>query len=205
MVIEGGAPQRRPGGRSARVREAVHRAVLEAVVDQGVERISIPDIARRAGVRDSSIYRRWGSRENLIVDALLAYSKQTLPIPDTGTLYGDLATFALELAHYLSTPLGMALAKSMALTSGAPEFVEARKRFWSNRFDLLKPVIGRAIDRGELPADTDGRAAIELLVAPLHFRALLTHEPTTPAGAGRLATLVVRALQPSPMLDSDSR
>lgn len=54
-----------PGPRTTGgITEAVHRAVLEAVTEQGVENVGIPDISRRAGVRDSSIYRRWGTREN---------------------------------------------------------------------------------------------------------------------------------------------
>ncbi|WP_280442515.1 TetR/AcrR family transcriptional regulator [Nocardia brasiliensis] len=188
-------PRRRPGGRSARVRESVHRAVLEALIEHGVERVGIPDVARRAAVRDSSIYRRWGTRENLIVEALLAYSEETLPPPDTGTLHGDLTAFAIELADYLATPLGGALARSMALISDSPEIEAARNTFWANRFSKIRPVITRAVDRGELPAGTDARQALELLIAPLHFRALLTRTPTTPVDADQLATLVTRALQ----------
>ena len=112
--VESIAAQRRPGGRAARVREAVHRAVLDVVVEHGVDKVSIPEISRRAGVRDSSIYRRWGTRENLILDTLLAASERLLAVPDTGTLHGDLTNFACELISYLDAPLGHALARTLA-------------------------------------------------------------------------------------------
>src|ERR1700744_3952658 len=100
---------RRPGGRSARVREAVLEATLATLAEVGVEKLAIAEVARRADVHETSIYRRWKTRENLITDALLNYSEQHLPIPDTGSLRGDLTAFGAELATYLATPMGRAL------------------------------------------------------------------------------------------------
>ncbi|MGW4124075.1 TetR/AcrR family transcriptional regulator [Nocardia sp. NPDC004711] len=192
------APQRRPGGRSARVKEAVHRAVLDAVAEHGVDQIGIPDIARRAGIRDSSLYRRWGTRENLVLDALLGYSEQVLPIPDTGTLRGDLTAFATELAAYLATPLGHGVARALAYVTDTGSITEARHAFWAERYRLVEPILARAADRGELPPGTDARMALELLIAPIHFRAMLTREPADTDYIDRLAGYVTRALGPDP-------
>ncbi|MEU3011293.1 TetR/AcrR family transcriptional regulator [Nocardia asteroides] len=189
-------PQRRPGGRSARVREAVHQAVLDAIVEHGVDRVGIPDISRRAGVRDSSIYRRWGSRENLILDVLLEYSGRVLPIPDTGTFEGDLAGFAAELAAYLATPLGGGLARALAYVTDTEEMAELRAAFWAGRFRAVQPLFDRAIERGEIAPDTDLAAALELLIGPLHFRATLARQPVDTDCTDRLATHVARALRP---------
>jgi AcrR family transcriptional regulator len=187
--------QRRPGGRAARVREAVHRAVLEVVAQDGVDKVGIPEISRRAGVRDSSIYRRWGTRENLILDVLLSASERTLPVPDTGTLHGDLTGFATALIEYLDAPLGRGLTRALPFSTDSEEISELRKAFWESRYRATEAIIGRAVDRGELPPDTDARIGIELLIAPIHFRNLLTHEPVDAEFAGRLASYVVRALQ----------
>ena len=191
-------PKRRPGGRAARVREAVHRAVLDAVAEHGVDKVGIPEISRRAGVRDSSIYRRWGTRENLILDVLLAASERTLPVPDTGTLYGDLTAFATALIDYLDAPLGHDLARALAFVTDSEEISEARKTFWATRYRTTKVMIERAVARGELPPDTDARIAIELLIAPIHFRNLLTRQQSDAEFANQLATCVIRALEPSP-------
>jgi AcrR family transcriptional regulator len=188
--------QRRPGGRAARVREAVHQAVLDAVAEHGVEKVGIPDISRRARVRDSSIYRRWGTRENLILDVMLAASEHTLPMPDTGTLRGDLTAFAVQLIAYLDTPLGSGLARALAYVTDSEEIGEARKAFWTARYRATEPMISRAIARGELAPDADGRMIIELLIAPIHFRNLLTREHSDAELAEQLAKYAIRALQP---------
>ncbi|MFT3662800.1 MAG: TetR/AcrR family transcriptional regulator [Gordonia sp. (in: high G+C Gram-positive bacteria)] len=188
----------RPGGRSARVREAVHQAVLEVVIDEGVDKVGIPEISRRAGVRNSSVYRRWGTRENLLVDALLTASERTLPVPDTGSLHGDLSTFASNLIAYLDTPLGDGLARTLASISDSEETRSAREAFWAGRLQAVLPMITRAIERGELPPDTDGRTLIELVIAPIHFRHLLTREHLDHAFASSLAAAAVQAVRTVP-------
>jgi AcrR family transcriptional regulator len=168
--------RRRPGGRSARVRAAVLEATLEALGEVGLDGLSVGDVAARSGVHETSIYRRWGTRERLMVDALLSNSEQRLPIPDTGSLRGDLDAFASELAAYLSSPLGAALVRALA-TSDDAAVREGRAEFWQARHELAKEMIERAIARGEVPATTDPRLVLEALIGPLHFRALLTGEP----------------------------
>jgi AcrR family transcriptional regulator len=175
----------------------VHRAVLDVVAEQGVDKVGIPEISRRSGVRDSSIYRRWGTRENLVLDVLLAASERTLPVPDTGTLHGDLTTFATALIGYLDAPLGHGLARALAFVTDTEEIGEARKLFWDSRHRATEVMISRAVGRGELPPDTDARIAIELLIAPIHFRNLLTREGSDAELADQLATYVIRALQPA--------
>ena len=176
---------------------------MKGVVEHGVDKVGIPEISRRAGVRDSSIYRRWGTRENLILDALLAASERTLPVPDTGTLHGDLTALATALIDYLDAPLGRGLIHALPLNIDSEEIREARTAFWESRYRATEVMFSRAVARGELPPDTDARTAIELLIAPIHFRNLLTHERLDAKFASGLATYVIRAFQPG--ADSPAR
>lgn len=169
--------RRRPGGRTAKVTEAVHRAVLEAVLEVGVEKVSIPDISRRSGVRDSTIYRRWVTRENLVLDVLLTGSGRTLELPDTGALREDLVTFVTALDLYLKSAIGQGLLRVFASIADTPEIAESRNTFWQERFKSVAVIIDRASERSEIAADVDARAAIELLIAPIHFRHLLSRQP----------------------------
>jgi AcrR family transcriptional regulator len=169
--------QRRPGGRSARVRAAVLQATLEAMAEHGPGGVTISEIARRAGVHATSVQRRWGTAENVMLDAMLTRSQDELPVPDTGTLRGDLIAFARLIAAYLATPLGAALQRMMAVTEDDPELADGRTRFWRTRYDAAQVMIARAIERNELAAGTDPALALELLVAPLHFRTLLIRQP----------------------------
>ena len=185
----------RPGGRAARVKQAVHQAVIEAVSEHGADKVSIPDVSRRAGVRDSSIYRRWGTRENLVLDALLASSARELPIPDTGSLHTDLTGFGTALGDYLNTPLGRGLVRALSAVSDSDEVASAREAFWQQRYQVILPMITRAITRGELPGDVDARQVIELLIAPIHFRSALTRQPVDATYVSELAGRVVQAAQ----------
>jgi AcrR family transcriptional regulator len=169
-------PRRRTGGRSARVREAALRAVLDTVAERGPDAVTMNEVARRAGVHATSVQRRWGTRQKLVLDALLAYSREQLTIPDTGALRGDLATLAQSLAEYLATPLGLMLAQAMAVADDDDEIAAARADFWNARYDATKIIISRAVQRGELPPGTDSELVIQMVIAPIHFRALLTRQ-----------------------------
>ncbi|MFJ8329909.1 TetR/AcrR family transcriptional regulator C-terminal ligand-binding domain-containing protein [Streptomyces sp. NPDC094437] len=185
---------RRPGGRSARVRADVLRSTLEALAERGPEGLTMSEIARRSGVHATSIQRRWSTLQNLILDALLSYSQDRLPIPDSGNVRDDLLALARLIAAYLDTPLGGALARAMAAGDDDPDLATHRARFWQARYEAAKVIVDRAIDRGELAADTDHALALELLVAPLHFRALLIRQPLDEARIERMVDVLLNGL-----------
>src|SRR5262245_38820274 len=110
----------------------------------GADGITISEIARRSGVHATSIQRRWCSRDNLALDALLTYSQQKLPIPNTGTLRGDLIAFSRSITAYLATPLGEALARTMAATEDPPTLAANRAEFWRVRYDTARVIVDRA-------------------------------------------------------------
>jgi AcrR family transcriptional regulator len=188
------AGRRRTGGRSARVRQAVLQATVQTVAERGADAVNIAEIARQAGVHDTSIYRRWPTKEHLIFDSLLDYSVAQLPIPDTGTLRADLSAFASLIASYAATPIGQALLKAMAVTDDDAALAAGRAQFWQFRLDQARAMIDRAITRGELRADTDPALAIELLIAPLHFRLLLSRQPIDERISGQLIDLLLNGL-----------
>jgi AcrR family transcriptional regulator len=183
--------RRRPGGRSARVRQAVLEATLHAIRENGVEGVAIADVARRADVHETSIYRRWGTREKLILDALLSFSARQLPVPDTGSLRADLIAFLTELNSYLASPTGSALLRALASASADPNVAAARTAFWQERYELVRTMIDRSVARGEVRPDADRRLILEALIGPLHFRALMVDEPVDSALPASLVDLVL--------------
>jgi AcrR family transcriptional regulator len=186
------AVRRRTGGRSARIRAAVLDATVDALLAHGIDQVSIYDIAAAAGVHDTSIYRRWGTRETLIIDALFARTQHDLPIPDTGSLRGDLVAAARSLAELLSSPIGALFARASALTVDDPDLAATRDRYWASRF--ADTVVRRAVERGELPPGVQPRPAMDMLAGALHMRAMLTHEPLEPDLPERLADAVLFGL-----------
>ncbi|MGV9264962.1 TetR/AcrR family transcriptional regulator [Kitasatospora sp. NPDC003701] len=187
--------RRRPGGRAARVRQAVLAATMEVLAEEGIARLSIAGVAARAGVNETTVYRRWGTREKLVLDAMLAGSDEGIPVPDTGSVRTDLAAFARALAAYLATPAGRAVARAAALSSDDPDLAEAWQTFWQSRLDQAGAIIGRAVERGELPTDTDTALALELLCSPLQTRSVLGHRPIEPDLPERLTDMVLDGLR----------
>ncbi|SDS92093.1 transcriptional regulator, TetR family [Streptomyces sp. TLI_053] len=187
--------RRRPGGRAARVRQAVLAAALEVLAEEGVARFGIAAVAARAGVNETTVYRRWGTREKLVLDAVLAGSSEGIPVPDTGDVRTDLAAFARALAGYLATPAGRAVARAAALSSDDPGLAETWESFWQSRLELAGAIVDRAVARGELPTGTDTGLALELLCSPLQTRALLGHRPIEPDLPERLADTVLDGLR----------
>ena len=84
----------RPGGRSARVQESVHRAVRELLETHERSSVTVPMIAACAGVTPSTIYRRWGDLSVLLADVALARMRPDTEPANTGSLRGDLQAWA---------------------------------------------------------------------------------------------------------------
>jgi AcrR family transcriptional regulator len=166
----------RIGGRSARVRGAVLEATIDVLLTQTLEDLSIAEVARRAGVHESSIYRRWGNKENLVLDAALSRVQVELPIPDTGSLRGDLLALLRAMAAFEATPFVEAM---LRLNAGddTPEAAANRARVWVEADALIGAMLDRAEVRGELPVGIDRRLALETLIGPLQVRLLLSREP----------------------------
>jgi AcrR family transcriptional regulator len=190
--------QRRPGGRSERVRQAVMEATLAVMAEKGITDFAVTDVAARAGVHETSIYRRWGGRDNLITETLLGYSEQEIPVPDTGSLRTDLYGLLTAIAGYLRSPVGTALAQALALAGDESRWSAMRHAFWTGRLQLTQTIIERAVERNEVPADTDPRLVLETLVAPLSFRTIVTREPIDDELCTRLTDLVLNGILRQP-------
>lgn len=177
--------------------EALRRAVLDAAIDEivagGADAATVLNISRRAGVHETSVYRRWQTRENLILEALLERSGLDIPAPDTGSLRGDLVAIARSVGVFIQSPVGRALLRAAAQTGSADE--TGLQAFWRARRAALEGVIDRAKARGELDQDADGSLLVEALVAPLHLRILLSREQIETDLPERLADLVLRGAQ----------
>lgn len=189
------APTRRLGGRSARVREVVCEATL-ALLEDGVGAASVPQVAGRAGVAPSSIYRRWGSWEGLVADAFLMSSQSAITVPDTGTLRQDLIDYATSVAQYLDSPRGHAVARAAVTAGASPELDHHRRQFWTERFQAASGMVERGRSRGEVAPETEGRMLLEMVVAPLHFRRLVSHEDVMAEIEARVDLLLRAPVKP---------
>ncbi|GED97705.1 TetR/AcrR family transcriptional regulator [Gordonia crocea] len=190
------APRPRPGGRSARVRRAVLDATLGLVLDHGIGALTVAAVANRAGVAETTVYRRWPSTTDLVADAVADVAERDNPLPDTGTFAGDLDQLARQIAALLSRPgMGRLLGATAAMSSD-PNMAAAREKYWRMRFAASAPVVDRAIARGEIPAGTASYDVLEALAAPLYLRVLVTDQPLDEAFVRRCVAHTLTVFRP---------
>jgi AcrR family transcriptional regulator len=184
----------RVGGRTARVRAAVFEAAFLELGVRGYGGASIEDIAARAGVHKTTIYRRWETKDKLLAAALRDLVDIKVLTPDTGSIETDLREFARWIVGVLTSDVGAAAVSVLFSDAGRlPEIAEIKRELFVERHKLAAPMVERAIKRGELPVGTDSRELIGLVAAPIYYRLLVTSEPINPAVADRAAVAALAA------------
>ena len=148
------SPRRRPGGRTAEVTQRIREAVLSLLIERGVEACTVKNVADRAGIERSTLYRRYPDRWGAIIDSVIDRIQRDTPLVPSGSFAADLKSVLTTLAAAIATPLGPAIvAAAGALhTEGR---VAAARVFFERRMEQLAPIFDSAIERGELPAGVD--------------------------------------------------
>ena len=160
----------------------------------GVAGLTVEAVAARSGVAKTTIYRHWTDALAIGVDALLEQVDAVVPTPDTGTLADDLRHQLRAVAAFIASPPGRML---ISLVGKAQERADLtamlRDRFFVPRRATTQVLLTRGIDRGELPAsldEDDVDLLVDLLVAPLYWRALTGRETPGPDLADRVLALL---------------
>lgn len=186
--------RKRPGGRSARVRDAVREATLAELTQHGYQGLTVDNVANRSGVHKTTVYRRWGSAEGLIADALDLAATEPWPIPDTGTLTEDLrGVTALVHSGFTDPELGPVSTAFITAAMQNTVAADALHAFFAARHEQSAEVVRRAVARGELPANVDVAEVIRFAVAPIYYRLFITHEAVTSADANKAADAAIAA------------
>ena len=168
----------RPGGRTARTRERVCAATLEELARHGYTGLTVEGVAERAGVHRTTVYRRWGGPEGLVVDALALTGEDSWAPPDTGSLAGDLRGIAREVVDVYGDPVtGAAPRAFVTATFHSERAREAMQALLVQRYERCEAAVARAVARGELAAGVDAGALVRAVTAPLYLRLFLTGEP----------------------------
>ena len=173
--------RRKPSGAAVprqAITDALARAFFEKWARVGLGALSLERVAKRAGVGKAALYRRWRSKQEMAIDLVQKMGVKLNPIPDTGTLEGDLRLLLLSLRQTLRHPLirrilpdlHAEMARSRSLNSAIRETVQIERRA------RVETILDRAIARGELPAHADPALAADALASLLYWRIIVTGE-----------------------------
>lgn len=196
------APKRTGRPRSAEADRAILAATRAALVESGWGGLTLGDVAARAGVAKTTLYRRWAGKNELVVDALAALFEERLELPDRGSLQADIEGVVLRFAELLDRP--ETRTALMAVIAEAAHDDALRLRIREAIVDRQKHLVllgrERALGRGELPpdngvADPAGDDLIfDVVAGAVVHRVMVSSEPVDAAWADRLARLLVVGL-----------
>ncbi|MEU5688386.1 TetR/AcrR family transcriptional regulator [Streptomyces venezuelae] len=178
----------RPGGRSARVQEAVHTAVRELADEVGRDALTVPLIAARAEVTPSTVYRRWGDLQALLSDVAVERLRPEAPPEDLGDLGSDLRSWAEQFLDEMGSPAGRAYIRDALL--GDPDGSNAG-RCSAYAAEQVDVILARAADRGESAPEVE--TVLDHVVAPMMYRILFRPSGCDAAYARRLVAGVLDA------------
>lgn len=184
--------ERRPGRpRDPELDAVILNAAVELLCQEGFAGTSVEAVAERAGVGKATIYRRWPTREDL----LLAAGGSTIACPsrpDTGSLRQDLIILAQGLMTMLtSTPVGRLLPATVAEVARNPELRTRLDAFIDDRRRPVRQVLAQAAGRGELDDGIDHELIVDLMAGPIFTRVLLTGRPLEEDLAARIVDAVL--------------
>jgi AcrR family transcriptional regulator len=152
-------------------------ATLRLVAEVGIAGLTMDAVARHAGVGKATIYRRWSSKEALMLDAWMSCVRKP-EVPDTGSLQGDLEALLGGIDQQFSdAELQRVFPQMIAAAKVNPDVADAYREFIAQRRAPLQTVLQRAVARGEIDQDADLQVVHDLLVAPLMYRWMVSDAP----------------------------
>jgi len=172
-------PEKRTPGRprSARAEQAIIDAVLELIAEGvAIEALSVEAVAARAGVGKATIYRRWPSKEELVVEAVASLK---VPLPDVAgnSVREDLITLLRATAQETGTPRPGVMSCVLSQVQRSPQLYGWYQRAIEPRRECVRDVLRRGIELGELRADLDLEVTLGLLTAPVILQRMVRWNP----------------------------
>ncbi|MDX3431041.1 TetR/AcrR family transcriptional regulator [Streptomyces sp. NBC_01696] len=195
-------PARSGRPRSAEADAAILEATRASLVDLGWSKLTMGDVATRAGVAKTTLYRRWAGKNELVVDAVAVLFDE-LELPDLGSLAADVEAVVLQFAALLERP--ETKTALMAVVAESTRDQALRDRIRDSIVNRQKRLVlqgrERAQERGELPAEPDEVVAartadliFDVIAGAVVHRALVSAEPVDADWAQRFTLLLLSGL-----------
>jgi AcrR family transcriptional regulator len=170
----------RPRRRGQALDQAILKATVAEIELSGYAGLSMERVAERARASKASLYRRWPSKVELVMDAIYDLLPDPAVTADTGSLRGDLLALLRTAAEMLAGPGGTAIRGLISEALRDPEQAAQLRRYTRGRsLAEMREVVQRAMDRGELPPGTITERQLEAGLAVMRFH-FLTHGAPVP-------------------------
>jgi AcrR family transcriptional regulator len=194
---------RRQGGRprSPEAQQAILEATEGLLRERGYAGLSIDEVARRAGVSKRTIYRWWPSKGALVAEAFTESAGQRHQDVNTGLVRDDLIGYLQQLFADIARPGKTAALRSMMAEAQSDEkFAAQFATFIAGRRDLIRGILQRAAERGEIDPAADLDVAIDFIFGLYWYRILVGHLPLDQALATTMTDQLLHGLAARPQL-----
>jgi AcrR family transcriptional regulator len=173
----------------------IRAAILSLLADVGYGALTMDAVAAEAGVGKATIYRRWRTKEDLVVDTISEISRSEVNPTDTGSLEEDLREMLHTIVGVVNGPVGAATQALLSTVAHHPALAAAFRSgpigVWQQAFDQI---FARAEARGEVRPGLAHSVLSEAITAPLVQRWLVNGRPVTEEYADEVLEQVVMPL-----------
>lgn len=182
--------------------ELVVRRVLDAALDElgqvGYQGFRVEEVAARANVNKTTVYRRWPTKAELVRDALAGMAAPDMAIESTGSVRGDLLWLARTYVALSSMPVGRSVVRMLMAESFDPEVATLVRTLRDRTVEAPRVLLEAAAARGELAPGVDPGVLVHALAGALHHRIFFMSEPADDAFLTSLVDLLLLgALSPA--------
>jgi AcrR family transcriptional regulator len=168
------------------------------LADEGLGGFSMEAVARRAGASKATVYRRWPSQSELLVDAMDA-GFRPFPPPSTGALRTDLIEIFSTFESLVTRgPFSRLMAAFIDAAERDPTLWSLHIRLTEQRREPVRQLLAEAITRGEIAPTTDVELVVDLLAGPSFYRRFIAHWPFPPGYAAAIVDLVLASIGTDP-------
>lgn len=184
--------------RVARSRATAIAATLGLLRERGIAATTMEAVAERSGVAKTTIYRQWRDQPSLVMDAISSTLHEP-SLPDTGSVRDDLVVLLTGLAAALhGSPAAALMPALIEAAERDRAFAALHRTEAAHRHRVVRQVITRGMERGELPSDTDVDDLLDLLTGPLFYRRWVSIGAVDAAFATRVVDVVLAGLRQDP-------
>src|SRR3712207_1523222 len=173
----------------------IRAAILRLLADVGYGALTMDAVASEAGVGKATIYRRWRTKQDLVVDTISDLNRSEAPTPDTGSIESDLRAIMHQMVRIITGPTGAATLSLLSTIPHQPALADAFRNgplaIWRESF---AEIWGRAEQRGEVREGLNDSVVAEATSALMVQRWLRSGEPVDDAYADEVLTTVVMPL-----------
>jgi AcrR family transcriptional regulator len=143
---------------------------------RGYVALRVEDVATKAGVNKTTVYRRWPTKSDLVAAAIRVSAGYTEPLPDTGTARGDLVALVTRAIAFARTPEGRAVTRLLDVENTEADVERLMRSLRASVLAYRAEVITRAQRRGELPPEVDAKLVLDAIFLPAMSRVMRYHE-----------------------------